>query len=299
MVTLRDWEMPQAAVTRHARCRAGGFNVVDASASGFTLDGLDEPLLVTRLTRWSATTTWNATSFRDWLSPLLFGSPRRADDVDNMERTTHIVSWNFSAGGVHRVHRANAQLPQEPADWEPAAYFRRWNHRAADGVSFSEDNANIFDPFFSCEAARLNTAGVPTPKWLRERCESRHVSFGAVGTSHGFHRHEAAWHGLVAGRKSWYIVQPEATDEAPPETPFGYKFEPSLVEQNSMCGYAPRADAWARAHMRTCVQHAGEVVIVPQGWWHGTCALAKFTAGSGGLISPSVRETRPEGRVEL
>ena len=32
-------------------------------------------------------------------------------------------------------------------------------------------------------------------------CQTRHVSVGAYGTSHGFHRHRQGWHTLIAGYK--------------------------------------------------------------------------------------------------
>eukprot|EP00811_Abedinium_folium_P017237 NODE_2615_length_2179_cov_7.925926.p1 GENE.NODE_2615_length_2179_cov_7.925926~~NODE_2615_length_2179_cov_7.925926.p1 ORF type:complete len:567 (+),score=109.33 NODE_2615_length_2179_cov_7.925926:87-1703(+) len=75
------------------------------------------------------------------------------------------------------------------------------------------------------------------------------------GTGVAFHRHETAWQALVGGQKRWFLMPP-ATKVAPQHSPCIFLSEgpPPLALQ--------------------CTVGAGEVMYVPEDWWHATCSLA-------------------------
>ena len=80
-------------------------------------------------------------------------------------------------------------------------------------------------------------------------------------------RHDAAWLAVVVGAKLWHL--------APPDRP---KPADRLCAQRGKVDYALAA-AEGVTH---CIAHPGEVVVVPDGWWHATCNLAPYTLAIGG-----------------
>merc|ERR1712107_399474 len=100
-------------------------------------------------------------------------------------------------------------------------------------------NAIMFDPSYKCDDKELRKVA-PTPEVFAPFCGNRHVAFAAMATSHGLHRHSAAWQAQVAGYKSWYLlpnsVYTEPKDETVAETPFAFPHEEQANRKNSLCG---------------------------------------------------------------
>ena len=90
------------------------------------------------------------------------------------------------------------------------------------------------------------------------------------GSSHPLHAHGAAWLGQASGSRLWYFL--------PPGTPRS-RWGPRV----NACGYASGAAAPPEG-AASCVQRAGEVVYVPRGWVHATCALDGWSVGVGGQV---------------
>merc|ERR1719498_1875062 len=78
------------------------------------------------------------------------------------------------------------------------------------------------------------------------------VSFGGAGSYATFHNHSEAWLASVFGRKMWALS----------------KDEPSSLDQS-----ASPCDLRASNHIKVCVVHPGEVIFVPDAWYHAICNL--------------------------
>ena len=82
-------------------------------------------------------------------------------------------------------------------------------------------------------------------------------------------QHAVAWLATVAGAKLWSV--------APPELP-----QPSDV----VCredGAIERERA-AQQGVSHCLLMPGEVIVVPDLWWHATCNLLPYTVAIGGQL---------------
>ena len=114
--------------------------------------------------------------------------------------------------------------------------------------------------------ATLTRLPYQVPDFLTSIVQSRVLSFGGGHRGVQMMQHGVAWLGLVAGAKLWHV--------APPNLP-----RPS----NRECDNGGKVD-WALAAsegVEHCVMKAGEVIFVPDDWWHATCNLEPYTVGVG------------------
>ncbi len=114
----------------------------------------------------------------------------------------------------------------------------------------------------------LNTE-YSNPELLDSLSQIRVFSFGGGARGVQMMQHGVAWLGLVAGVKLWHL--------APPTVP-----KPSDIscEDGGRIDYE-RAEREGVSH---CLLNRGEVVFVPEAWWHATCNLDDYTVGVGGQI---------------
>lgn len=83
--------------------------------------------------------------------------------------------------------------------------------------------------------------------------------------------HPSSWFASVVGRKRW-LLHPDSERE--PAEAMGRRPGPGLCE--------PRKGLTSRTTL-DCIQQPGEVIWVPNYWWHETCSLDRFSAGIGGI----------------
>jgi hypothetical protein len=113
-------------------------------------------------------------------------------------------------------------------------------------ASFRRDLASIVDAF-PCEHEAQG----------RERVRKKFtLCLGREGFGIGFHRHNAAMFLLAIGRKKWYMG-PQSTEDDTPTHPGFYTHKSS----------------------HKCIQHPGEILYVPDQWYHEIFNLDVFTAG--------------------
>jgi hypothetical protein len=119
---------------------------------------------------------------------------------------------------------------------------------------------------------RLDTE-YPLPEALSSIALRPVLSIGMNGTGErdlAHHYHPITAMRLLQGRKIWALREPT---DAECSGARGTCTDPFLV-----CDYYARPSAPAPA----CVQEAGDTIIVPDGWYHGTCNNASLTVGWGG-----------------
>jgi hypothetical protein len=106
------------------------------------------------------------------------------------------------------------------------------------------------------------------------------IAFGnGLGIGVPYENHPASWWAAVKGSKRWVFRPPEAasSNSGSPGT------EPatSLARLNDSLGVCqPKYKPIDALH---CDQQEGEVMWVPDDWWHETCSLDTFTMGIGGV----------------
>ena len=92
-------------------------------------------------------------------------------------------------------------------------------------------------------------------------------SFGGGRRGVEMMQHMVAWLATVAGAKLWYLADPALPQPSGPQ-----------------CG-APIDYASARQEgVRHCLILPGEIMIVPDHWWHATCNLLPYTVAVGGQL---------------
>eukprot|EP00928_Gymnodinium_smaydae_P037783 TRINITY_DN26188_c0_g3_i1.p1 TRINITY_DN26188_c0_g3~~TRINITY_DN26188_c0_g3_i1.p1 ORF type:complete len:756 (+),score=152.95 TRINITY_DN26188_c0_g3_i1:60-2270(+) len=100
----------------------------------------------------------------------------------------------------------------------------------------------------------------PPPRILDSVEGLRVFSLERPGAGVTFHHHEQAWQAQLVGRKVWYLASP-STESVPQGRPCEFASsgsEPPLAE--------------------CCVVEPGEVIYLPNQWWHATCSLPSETA---------------------
>ena len=98
---------------------------------------------------------------------------------------------------------------------------------------------------------------------------SFHVFSGMVkGSNHVFHKHDEAQIYQVHGRKMWWFLPPSfgKPPKANPCDLLTGKFKLSKKESQLLS---------------SVLQQPGDTVLVPDGWYHATCALDDWTVGVG------------------
>jgi len=129
----------------------------------------------------------------------------------------------------------------------------------------------------------------PMPAFSAHTTE-RHgiLAIDGAGSSHGFHRHDGVWQTQVTGRKMWWLLPPSV-----PATG-GFRSPPIVDGQvygnPNACELLLRRSPPEGAHV--CVMQPGDTVILPDLWWHATCALDPITASIGGWLQDQQRDTR-------
>ena len=106
-----------------------------------------------------------------------------------------------------------------------------------------------------------------------------YIHVGSTGSGLPFHTHEHFWQGLTAGRKIWYAVPPDSMTATMHDLIGPHTF-PTRAFASEAFNTLPIGD---RPLM--CVQHPGEVLYVPNRWWHATLNLEDFNLSFGSKLT--------------
>ena len=158
--------------------------------------------------------------------------------------------------------------PADPADDDPPYVFGR----AARFAKNLTDDITVA-PYFG-DASRFS--------WSTATRRERALFFlGPAHSGAGFHAHYAAWNAVVYGRKRWLVMPPQAPIGAPPTNGEGQNqtvlaLLEWLTRQNLNYAFRPL----------DCVQEAGTLLFIPEGWSHATINL-EDTVGLSMELGPS------------
>jgi len=122
----------------------------------------------------------------------------------------------------------------------------------------------------------------PLPRFAATVGEHHSVfALDGGGSSHSFHRHGPVWFTQVIGRKAWWILPPSVPGDRP------------------HYGAAPVVNGRLYRHPNACVflrkrrppqgslfvyARPGDTLLLPENFWHATCALDAYTVGLGGWL---------------
>ena len=133
------------------------------------------------------------------------------------------------------------------------------------------------------ELLRALSGDYEVPEFLDGLSNLRLFSLGGRPEGVQMSTHNSAWLAVLAGAKLWHL--------APPSRP-----KPS----NRYCPGRGKIDyALAAAEgVVHCMAYPGEVVVVPDDWWHATCNMLPYTVAIGGQTWDASVRTRFAARTE-
>jgi len=101
------------------------------------------------------------------------------------------------------------------------------------------------------------------------------LSLGAAGSGVSFHQHSAAWVLLFAGMKLWLVYPPDmlCNRTAADEHCVSAETYTKIVSRDVADILQDLPQIPAHERPMVMVQGAGELVVVPQFWWHATINL--------------------------
>ncbi|CAE7521230.1 unnamed protein product [Symbiodinium microadriaticum] len=91
-------------------------------------------------------------------------------------------------------------------------------------------------------------------------------ALGGEGTGAPIHFHNTAWNALLYGAKKWFLYPPS-------DMIMSSRQIREFVEEGDLKGFADRG-----VQVTTCVQVAGDVMIVPESWGHGVLNIQESVA---------------------
>uniref|UniRef100_A0A803MWE3 JmjC domain-containing protein n=2 Tax=Chenopodium quinoa TaxID=63459 RepID=A0A803MWE3_CHEQI len=153
----------------------------------------------------------------------------------------------------------------------------------------------LFDPKF---AEKVPTLGreYEVPIYFREdlfsvlgkeRPDYRWIIIGPAGSGSSFHidpNSTSAWNAVIKGSKKWVLFPPEIVPPGVHPSPDGAEVAcPVSIIEWFMNFYGATKD-WRRRPIE-CVCKAGEVLFVPNGWWHLVINLEESIAITQNYVS--------------
>ena len=136
----------------------------------------------------------------------------------------------------------------------------------------SREHIILFDeePGMSMEEEYLLNSIEPLrkiPNVLSRASETLFFSFGGATNGVNVANHGFTWIGLLLGKKIWYVAPPDVEKPKEPKCS-------RIVDENE-----------AIPNTLKCLQHSGEIFVLPTAWWHATCNLEYYGIGIGGQDS--------------
>ena len=142
---------------------------------------------------------------------------------------------------------------------------------------FSDQERDILRTFRPLEFVDLSNHSLP---WFQGSFE-HYISVG-IDDESGlfFHQHGEAFNALVVGKKHWMLVEPTHNVQLP-----ALSYEDFDGKSHWLKHILPKM----KKHILQCDQNAGDVVFIPNGWFHAVRNVGVTAAISGvKLVTPAM-----------
>lgn len=153
----------------------------------------------------------------------------------------------------------------------------------------------LFDPKFGEKVSVLGSE-YQVPEYFKEdlfsvlgneRPDYRWVIIGPAGSGSSFHidpNSTSAWNAIIKGSKKWILFPPEVVPPGVHPSPDGAEVAcPVSIIEWFMNFYGATKD-WKKKPIE-CICKAGEVIFVPNGWWHLVINLEESIAITQNYVS--------------
>ncbi|XP_058087003.1 arginine-specific demethylase JMJ22 isoform X2 [Magnolia sinica] len=279
--------------------------VLDSLHSGFSFTGLWKSTYVSAFYPSLSGQASKGIQVRDFYSDYLFQSWLCASlemkpewlEIDNIERRCGISVEEFVLG----FEELNKPVLLEGC-LEKWAAVEKWDWdylvRVCGDTSFSvgpvemklgeyfqyadlvkeERPLYLFDPKFAEKVPQLG-ADYEVPPYFREdlfavlgveRPDYRWAIIGPTGSGSSFHvdpNSTSAWNAVIRGSKKWVLFPPDVVPPGVHPSPDGAEVACPVSIIEWFMNFYGATKKWKRRPVE-CVCRAGEVVFVPNGWWH-------------------------------
>ncbi|KAF9595424.1 hypothetical protein IFM89_000342 [Coptis chinensis] len=176
-----------------------------------------------------------------------------------------------------------------PVEMKLKEYFRY-----ADGAK-EERLLYLFDPKFAEKVPQLGS-DYKVPSYFREdlfsvlgneRPDYRWVIMGPAGSGSSFHidpNSTSAWNGVIKGSKKWVLFPPDVIPPGVHPSPDGAEVACPVSIIEWFMNFYGATKTWKQRPVE-CVCKAGEVIFVPNGWWHLVINLEESIAITQNYVS--------------
>ncbi|KAL6997883.1 Arginine-specific demethylase jmj22 [Sarracenia purpurea var. burkii] len=159
-----------------------------------------------------------------------------------------------------------------PVEMKLADYFR-YSDQARE-----ERPLYLFDPKFAEKIERLGS-DYEVPAYFNEdlfsvlgneRPDYRWIIIGPAGSGSSFHidpNSTSAWNAVIKGSKKWVLFPPDVVPPGVHPSPDGAEVACPVSIIEWFMNFYNATKKWEKKPIE-CVCKAGEVIFVPNGWWH-------------------------------
>ncbi|PQM35825.1 F-box protein [Prunus yedoensis var. nudiflora] len=153
----------------------------------------------------------------------------------------------------------------------------------------------LFDPKFGEKVAILGSE-YEVPVYFREdlfgvlgseRPDYRWIIIGLAGSGSSFHidpNSTSAWNAVIKGSKKWVLFPPDVVPPGVHPSPDGAEVACPVSIIEWFMNFYGATKTWKRKPIE-CICKAGEMIFVPQGWWHLVINLEESVAITQNYVS--------------
>lgn len=153
----------------------------------------------------------------------------------------------------------------------------------------------LFDPKFAEKVPRLGSE-YEVPVYFREdlfgllgneRPDYRWIIVGPAGSGSSFHidpNSTSAWNAVIKGSKKWVLFPPDVVPPGVHPSPDGAEVACPVSIIEWFMNFYGATKTWKKKPIE-CICKAGEVIFVPNGWWHLVINLEESIAITQNYVS--------------